>query len=45
MENRVNINNDFGAPDAFVRAVTDDSYSKGEADFSVTGLTREIWRR
>ena len=34
----MNINNDFGAPDAFVRAVTDDSYSKGEADFSVTGL-------
>tara|TARA_R100001377_G_scaffold18320_1_gene9441 strand:- start:2644 stop:3459 length:816 start_codon:yes stop_codon:yes gene_type:complete len=30
--------NEFGAPDAFVRAVTDDLYSKGEADFSVTGL-------
>ena len=32
------VTNQFGAPDTFVRAVTDDSYSKGDADFSVTGL-------
>ena len=32
------LTNQYGAPEAFVRAMEDDSYSKGEADFSVTGL-------
>ena len=32
------LTNQYGAPDAFVRAMEDDSYSKGDADFSVTGL-------
>ena len=32
------LTNQFGAPDAFVKALEDDSYTKGEADFSVTGL-------
>jgi|TARA_R110000824_G_scaffold243468_5_gene432165 hypothetical protein len=34
----MNLTNQHGAPDAFVRALQDDSYTKGEADFSVTGL-------
>tara|TARA_A100001515_G_scaffold120041_1_gene102865 strand:+ start:12993 stop:13829 length:837 start_codon:yes stop_codon:yes gene_type:complete len=38
VENRVTLTNQYGAPEAFVRAMEDDSYSKGEADFSVTGL-------
>ena len=33
----MNLTNQHGAPDAFVRALQDDSYTKGEADFSVTG--------
>lgn len=32
------ITNKYGLPDAFVRAVTNDPYEKGESDFSVTGL-------
>lgn len=34
------ITNQFGAPQQFVTALTNDSYSKGEADFSATGLLR-----
>ena len=34
------ITNQFGAPEQFVRALKNDSYSKGEADFSATGLLR-----
>jgi len=34
------ITNQFGAPEQFVTALTNDSYSKGEADFSATGLLR-----
>jgi len=34
----MNLTNEYGAPDAFVKALKDDSYTKGEADFSVTGL-------
>jgi hypothetical protein len=30
--------NDYGIPDVFVRAAENDSYSMGDADFSVTGL-------
>ncbi len=30
--------NKYGAPDAFARAVQNDLYSKGESDFSATGL-------
>lgn len=32
------ITNKHGLPEAFVRAVQNDPYSKGDADFSVTGL-------
>lgn len=32
--------NEFGLPDVYVRAVTDDRYSKGNSDFSVTGLLK-----
>ena len=32
------LTNQYGAPDAFVRALEDDQYTKGEADISVTGL-------
>lgn len=32
------ITNKFELPDAFVRAVTNDPYSRGESDFSATGL-------
>jgi hypothetical protein len=32
------LTNDYGAPDVFVRAAENDSYSMGDADFSVTGL-------
>ncbi len=31
--------NKFGLPDAFVRAVVNDSYSKGKSDYSATGLS------
>tara|TARA_R100001086_G_scaffold186439_2_gene104553 strand:+ start:3062 stop:3913 length:852 start_codon:yes stop_codon:yes gene_type:complete len=32
------LTNKYGAPDAVIKAVEDDSYSMGDADFSVTGL-------
>lgn len=32
--------NELGLPDGFVRAVTNDTYSKGDADFSVTELLK-----
>ena len=34
----MNVTNQHGLPDVFVRAVQDDPYDQGEADFSVTGL-------
>jgi hypothetical protein len=34
------ITNQFGAPEQFVRALQNDGYSKGDADFSATGLLR-----
>ena len=36
----MNITNKHGAPDQFVRALENDSYTKGDADFSATGLIR-----
>ncbi len=36
----MNITNQHGAPEQFVRAIQNDGYSKGEADFSATGLLR-----
>lgn len=34
------LTNDYGAPDAFVRAIEGDPYSKGDADFSATELLK-----
>lgn len=34
------ITNQFGAPEQFVKALENDAYSKGDADFSATGLLR-----
>lgn len=34
------VTNQFGAPEQFVRALENDGYSKGDADFSATGLLR-----
>ena len=36
----MNVTNQYGAPEQFVRAIQNDGYSKGEADFSATGLLR-----
>ena len=32
------LTNEYGAPDVFLKAVRGHPYSKGDADFSVTGL-------
>ena len=32
------ITNQYGAPDVFIKAIQDDPYDMGDADFSVTGL-------
>jgi hypothetical protein len=34
------ITNEYGAPEIFIRAIEDDPYDKGDADFSVTGLIK-----
>ena len=34
------LTNDYGAPDAFVKAIEGDPYSKGDADFSATELLK-----
>ena len=34
------LTNEYGAPDAFVRAIEGDPYSKGDADFSATELLK-----
>ena len=34
----MNLTNQYGAPDVFIKAIEADPYDKGEADFSVTGL-------
>ena len=34
----MNLTNQYGAPDVFIKAIQADPYDKGEADFSVTGL-------
>jgi hypothetical protein len=36
----VPLTNKYGAPDVFLRAVENDPYSKGEADFSATELLK-----
>jgi len=36
----VHLTNDWRAPDAFVRAIENDPYSKGDADFSATELLK-----
>ena len=44
----MNLTNEYGAPDEIVRAIQNDSYTKGGADFSVTELIkppqiRRLW--
>ena len=34
------LTNEYGAPDAFVKAIEGDPYSKGDADFSATELLK-----
>lgn len=34
----MNLTNQYGAPDVFIKAIQADPYNKGDADFSVTGL-------
>tara|TARA_R100000315_G_C5231232_1_gene142242 strand:+ start:1409 stop:2146 length:738 start_codon:yes stop_codon:yes gene_type:complete len=36
----MNVTNQYGAPEQFVRAIQNDGYTKGDADFSATGLIR-----
>jgi hypothetical protein len=48
VEDTVNLTNEYGAPDEIVRAIQNDSYTKGGADFSVTELIkppqiRRLW--
>jgi len=39
------LTNDYGAPDAFVKAIEGDPYTKGDADFSATELLKPVcWR-
>ena len=34
------LTNEYGAPDAFVKAIEGDPYTKGDADFSATELLK-----